>query len=109
MIFHPPPINNDNGYNTNNDNNLEFYEFNFELCLLMGVGILIHMFMSKHVIFHNTSILWAMIIATEISLFVVFSLSKFGFFPLFESRFIFEKKNYYNCCYLNYLLLTTTI
>ncbi|RHZ45239.1 hypothetical protein Glove_682g64 [Diversispora epigaea] len=66
------------------DFNIEFYESNFELCLVMGVGILIHMFMSKHVILHNMSILWAMTIVTGISVFLVISLSKFGFFPLFE-------------------------
>ncbi|CAG8530412.1 1392_t:CDS:10 [Diversispora eburnea] len=59
-------------------------DFNIGMKDEFHVGILIHMFMSKHVILHNMSILWAMTIVTGISVFLVISLSKFGFFPLFE-------------------------
>ncbi|CAG8737186.1 12914_t:CDS:2, partial [Cetraspora pellucida] len=64
---------------------LEFFEANFELCIVMGCGILIHMFMSKHVNLPNMSVIWAMTIATVLSITLVISMASLGLLPLFET------------------------
>ncbi|RIB11599.1 hypothetical protein C2G38_94956 [Gigaspora rosea] len=70
--------------NVQDDINIEFFEANFELCIVMGCGILIHMFMSKHVNLPNMSVIWAMSIATILSIILIFSMAKLGLLPLFE-------------------------
>ncbi|CAG8510776.1 9816_t:CDS:10, partial [Cetraspora pellucida] len=64
---------------------LEFFEANFELCIVMGCGILIHMFMSKHVNLPNMSVIWAMTIVTLLSIMLVISMASLGLLPLFET------------------------
>ncbi|CAG8677346.1 2559_t:CDS:10, partial [Gigaspora rosea] len=71
--------------NVQDDINIEFFEANFELCIVMGCGILIHMFMSKHVNLPNMSVIWAMSIATILSIILIFSMAKLGLLPLFET------------------------
>ncbi|CAG8756104.1 24501_t:CDS:2, partial [Racocetra persica] len=67
------------------DINIEFFEANFELCIVMGCGILIHMFMSKHVNLPNMSVIWAMSIVTLLSIILVISMASLGLLPLFET------------------------
>ncbi|CAG8552799.1 4372_t:CDS:10 [Gigaspora margarita] len=71
--------------NVQDDINIEFFEANFELCIVMGCGILIHMFMSKHVNLPNMSVIWAMSIATILSIILIISMAKLGLLPLFET------------------------
>ncbi|CAG8558088.1 25107_t:CDS:10, partial [Dentiscutata erythropus] len=71
--------------NVNDDINIEFFEANFELCIAMGCGILIHMFMSKHVNLPNMSVIWAMSIVTILSIILIISMAKLGLLPLFET------------------------
>lgn len=64
---------------------IDVVQVNFELCFIMGCGLIFHMFMSKH-IKTNLGTIWAIIIITSLSIIFTAFMAAMGFLSLIQSE-----------------------
>ncbi|RGB31210.1 hypothetical protein C1646_709502 [Rhizophagus diaphanus] len=67
----------------NNDSSMDVVQINFELCFIMGCGLIFHMFMSKH-IKTNLGTIWTITIITILSIIFTAFIAAMGFLPLIQ-------------------------
>ncbi|CAI2175947.1 4100_t:CDS:10 [Funneliformis geosporum] len=66
------------------ESSMDIIQVNFELCFIMGCGLLLHMFMSKHINVNNLGSIWTMIIITTLSILFAAFMAAMGLLPLFQ-------------------------
>ncbi|GBB91361.1 hypothetical protein RclHR1_01860015 [Rhizophagus clarus] len=67
----------------NDDSSIDVIHVNFELCFIMGCGLILHMFMSKH-IKTNLGTIWTIIIITILSIILAAFIAAMGFLPFIQ-------------------------
>ncbi|CAG8576904.1 15571_t:CDS:10 [Funneliformis caledonium] len=66
------------------ESSMDIIQVNFELCFIMGCGLLLHMFMSKQINATNLGSIWTMIIITILSILFAAFMAAMGLLPLFQ-------------------------
>ena len=74
---------------------IDVIQVNFELCFIMGCGLIFHMFMSKH-IKTNLGSVWAMIIITTLSILFAAFMAAMGLLPLIQSKSLIKFMKFIN-------------
>ncbi|CAG8446535.1 11147_t:CDS:10 [Ambispora gerdemannii] len=82
-----------------NDSYIEFIQTNTELCILLGCGVILHMFLSKHFTIKKLATIWTIAITSGLSIMIYLILSNFERLPLLKKlpwQYILFSQTFYH-------------